>query len=198
MNVARFAARNSRAILLGIVLFSAAGIWALFTLPSNIYPEVEFPRIVIVAKSGDLSPGLVQLAVTRPLEEAARTVLGARRVSSKTIRGACEISVLFNPAADMPYALQLMQGKIDEVKASLPSQTTVAVERMTPSLFPIFSFNVTGSDSAGGSRDLAAFELRPLLSRVPGVANVEVLASEEREISVIVDPGAPERREAVD
>ena len=32
------------------------------------------------------------------------------------------------------------------------------------------------------------FEMRPLLSRVPGVANVEVLASEEREISVIVDP----------
>ena len=141
-----------------------------------------------MAKSGDLSPGLVQLAVTRPLEEAARTVLGARRVSSKTIRGACEISVLFNPEADMPYALQLMQGKIDEVKASLPSQTTVAVERMTPSLFPVFSFNVTGSIPPEDLRDLAAFELRPLLSRVPGVANVEVLASEEREISVIVDP----------
>ena len=149
MNVARFAARNSRAILLGIVLLSAAGIWAMTTLPSNIYPEVEFPRIVIVAKAGDLSPRLVQLAVTRPLEEAARTVLGARRVTSKTIRGACEISVLFNPDTDMPYALQLMQGKIDEAKASLPPQTTVAVERMTPSLFPIFSFNVTGRHAAG-------------------------------------------------
>jgi CzcA family heavy metal efflux pump len=189
MNVARFAARNSRAILLGILLLSAAGVWALFTLPSNIYPEVEFPRIVIVAKAGDLSPRLVQLAVTRPLEEAARTVLGARRVSSKTIRGACEISVLFNPETDMPYALQLMQGKIDEAKGSLPSQADVVVERMTPSLFPIFSFNVTGAVPPADLRDLAEFELRPLLSRVPGVANVEVLASEEREISVVVDPG---------
>jgi len=188
MNVARFAARNSRAILLGIILLSAAGFWALATLPSNIYPEVEFPRIVIVARAGDLSPRLVQLAVTRPLEEAARTVLGARRVTSKTIRGACEISVLFNPDADMPYALQLMQGKVDEAKGSLPPQATVAVERMTPSLFPIFSFNVTGAIPPADLRDLAAFELRPLLTRVPGVANVEVLASEEREISVIVDP----------
>jgi len=188
MNLARFASRNSRAIVLGIVLLSAAGLWAMTTLPSNIYPEVEFPRIVIVAKAGDLSPRLVQLAVTRPLEEAARTVLGARRVTSKTIRGACEISVLFNPDADMPYALQLMQGKIDEVKASLPPDSTVAVERMTPSLFPIFSFNVTGAIPPADLRDLAEFELRPLLSRVQGVANVEVLASEEREISVIVDP----------
>jgi CzcA family heavy metal efflux pump len=188
MNVARFAARNSRAILLGIVMLSAAGVWALTTLPSNIYPEVEFPRIVIVARAGDLSPRLVQLAVTRPLEEASRTVLGARRVTSKTIRGACEISVLFNPDTDMPYALQLMQGKMDEAKGSLPSETTVAVERMTPSLFPIFSFNVTGAIPPADLRDLAEFELRPLLSRVQGVANVEVLASEEREISVIVDP----------
>ncbi len=187
MNVARFASRNSRVILLGIVLLTAAGLWAMTALPSGIYPEVEFPRIVIVAKAGDLSPRLVQLAVTRPLEEAARTVLGARRVTSKTIRGACEISVLFNPETDMPYALQLAQGKIDEVKASLPPGATVAVERMTPSLFPIFSFNVTGAIPPADLRDLAEFELRPLLSRVQGVANVEVLASEEREISVIVD-----------
>jgi multidrug efflux pump subunit AcrB len=88
----------------------------------------------------------------------------------------------------MPYALQLMQGKMDEAKGSLPSETTVAVERMTPSLFPIFSFNVTGAIPPADLRDLAEFELRPLLSRVQGVANVEVLASEEREISVIVDP----------
>jgi len=188
MNIARFAARNSRVILLGIVMLTAAGLWAMTSLPSNIYPEVEFPRIVIVAKVGDLSPRLVQLAVTRPLEEAARTVLGARRVNSKTIRGACEISVLFNPDTDMPYALQLAQGKVDEVKTSLPPGATVAVERMTPSFFPIFSFIVTGSLPPADIRDLAEFELRPLLSRVTGVANVEVLASEEREISVIVDP----------
>ena len=188
MNVAQFASRNARAIALGVVLLTAAGFYSMFSLPSSIYPEVEFPRIVIVAKSGDLSPRLMQLAVTRPLEEAARAVLGVRRVRSKTIRGATEISVLFNPDADMRYALQLMQGKTDEVKPSLPAGTEMQVERMTPSIFPIFMFNLTGKVPAKDLRDLAEFEVRPLLSRVPGVANVEVLASEEREISVIVDP----------
>ena len=188
MNVARFAIRNSRAIVLGVILLTGAGIYSMTTLPSNIYPEVEFPRIVMVAHAGDLAPRMMQLAVTRPLEEAARTVLGVRRVRSKTIRGATEISVLFNPNADMPYALQLMQGKADEVKAELPSDTQLQVERMTPSLFPIFQVNVTGALPAPDIRDIAEFQLRPLISRVPGVANVEVLASDEREISVIVDP----------
>jgi len=188
MNVAQFASRNARAIALGVVLLTAAGLYSMFSLPSSIYPEVEFPRIVIVAKSGDLSPRLMQLAVTRPLEEAARAVLGVRRVRSKTIRGATEISVLFNADADMRYALQLMQGKTDEVKPSLPAGTQMQVERMTPSIFPIFMINLTGKVPAKDLRDLAEFEVRPLLSRVPGVANVEVLASEEREISVLVDP----------
>ena len=47
-------------------------------------------------------------------------MLGVRRVRSKTIRGATEISVLFNPSADMPYSLQLMQAKADEVKGEIP------------------------------------------------------------------------------
>lgn len=188
MNVARFGSRNARAILLGVVLLTAAGFYSMFSLPSSIYPEVEFPRIVIVARSGDLSPRLMQLAVTRPLEEAARAVLGVRRVRSKTIRGATEISALFNPDADMRYAVQLMQGKVDEVKPTLPAGTELQVERMTPSLFPIFMINLTGRIPTRDLRDLAEFEVRPLLSRVPGVANVEVLASEEREISVLVDP----------
>jgi CzcA family heavy metal efflux pump len=188
MNVARFGIRNARAIILGVVLLTGAGVYSMTTLPSNIYPEVEFPRIVLVAKAGDLAPRMMQLAVTRPLEEAARSVLGVRRVRSKTIRGATEISVIFNPDANMPYALQLMQAKTDEVKADLPADTQLTVERMTPSLFPIFQLNVTGDLPATDIRDIAEFQLRPLISRVPGVANVEVLASDEREISVIVDP----------
>ncbi len=73
MNVARFAIRNARAIILGVVLLTGAGIYSMTALPSGIYPEVEFPRIVMVAHAGDLAPRMMQLAVTRPLEEAART-----------------------------------------------------------------------------------------------------------------------------
>ena len=149
---------------------------------------MEFPRITVVAHSGDLSPRLMQLSVTRPLEEAARGALGVRRVRSKTIRGGAELSVLFDPDADMRYALQLLQGKVDEVRSELPAGTTVIVERMTPAIFPILSVNVTGRVPAVDLRDVAQFQLRPLLTRIPGVSRVEVVASEEREVSVLVDP----------
>src|SRR5436309_4698332 len=188
LNVARFATRNARAILFGVAFVTLIGVYSIGALPSGIYPEVEFPRIAIVAQSGDLSPRIMLVAVTRPIEEAAREVLGVRRVRSRTIRGATEISVIFNPDADMPYALQLMQGKVDEVRPDLPTGTEMRVERMTPSLFPMMSFNVTGDLPAADLRDIAMFQIRPLLSRIPGVSRVDVSATDEREFSVIVDP----------
>ncbi|PYR61650.1 MAG: AcrB/AcrD/AcrF family protein [Acidobacteria bacterium] len=188
MNVAHFARTNARVIVFGVVFITLAGLYAITALPSGIYPEVEFPRIAIVAHSGDLAPRIMLVAVTRPLEEAAREVLGVRRVRSRTIRGATEISVIFNPDADMPYALQLMQGKVDEVRPDLPAGTEMRVERMTPSLFPMMSFNITGDLPAADLRDIAMFQIRPLLSRIPGVSRVDVSATDEREFSVIVDP----------
>jgi hydrophobe/amphiphile efflux-1 (HAE1) family protein len=188
MNVARFARANARVIILGVVLMTLAGAYSITALPSGIYPEVEFPRIVAVARSGDLSPRLMMIAVTRPLEEAAREVLGVRRVRSRTIRGATQLSVVFNPDADMPYALQLMQSKVDEARPEMPAGTLVRVERMTPAFFPMMEFNVTGDLPASDLRDIAMFQLRPLLSRIDGISRVDVSATDEREVSVIVDP----------
>ena len=188
MNVARFSRQNGRAVLLLTALLVVAGVVAIFRLPSNIYPELTFPRIVILAHSGDLAPQTMLLTVTRPLEEAARTVIGARRVRSKTIRGAAEISVLFNPDMDMQYALQLLQARMGEVRGELPPSTEVSVERITPSAWPILMMVLHGSVPDADLRDYAYYDLRPLFSRVPGVAQVEVQASEKREVSVIVDP----------
>ena len=188
MNVARFARQNSRAVLLLTGLLVVAGAMAVFRLPSNIYPELTFPRIVILAHSGDLAPQIMLLTVTRPLEEAARTVLGARRVRSKTIRGATEISVQFNPDMDMQYALQLTQARMGEVRGELPPSTDVSVERITPSAWPILMMVLHGSVPDADLRDYAYYDLRPLFTRVPGVAQVEIQASEKREVSVIVDP----------
>ncbi len=83
----------------------------MFQLPSNIYPETNFPRIMILVHAGDLAPDAMLLSVMRPLEEAVMTVQGICGVRSETIRGASEISILFNPDSDMQAALQLVQGK---------------------------------------------------------------------------------------
>lgn len=188
MNVVRFCRRNSYAVYLLTAFLVGAGLFSVFGLPSNIYPELNFPRILILAHSGDLAPEPMLLSVSRPLEESASTVLGVRRVRSKTIRGAAEISVLFQPDMDMQYALQLVQARVSEARSTLPPDTDIEVERVTPALFPVLSLILNGNVPSADLRDHAFYVLRPLFSRVPGIGRVQVQASDTREVSVLVDP----------
>jgi CzcA family heavy metal efflux pump len=188
MNIVRVCRDNRYAVYLVTILLFAAGIWAAFHLPSNIYPEVNFPRIMVLAHAGDLPPDSVLVSVTRPLESAAMQVQGVHRVRSKTIRGASEISVLFNPDADMQYSLQLLQGAVNETRGDLPPNTDVQVERVSPTVFPVLSLILNGDVPGSDLRDQAFYVLRPMISRVPGVGIIEVQATNTRQIQVLVDP----------
>src|SRR6266404_6665749 len=188
MNFVRWCRQNSRAVFLLVAVLTLAGLFALFQLPSNIYPELNFPRIVVLVHAGDLSPDITLLTVTRPIEEQVSTVLGVRRVRSRTIRGGAEISVLFSQDMDMQQALQLVQARVNEARSSMPADTEIEVERLTPTVWPILSLVLNGHVPDVDLRDYSIYNLRPALSRVPGVARVEVDASDPGEISVIVDP----------
>jgi CzcA family heavy metal efflux pump len=188
MNIVRTSRENRYAVYLITTLLFAAGFWSAFQLPSNIYPEVNFPRIMILVHAGDLPPDTTLLSVTRPLEEAAMTVQGVYRVRSKTTRGASEISVLFNPDADMQYSLQLLQGSVNEARGSLPPDAEIEVARVSPTVFPVMSLIMNGEVPGADLRDQAYYVLRPLISRVPGVGTIEVQATDTRQIQVIIDP----------
>src|SRR4029079_19444282 len=100
------AGRHGLAVVLVCTLFAIAGLLSLNALPSDIYPPLQFPRILVIAHSGSLPVRSMMLAVTRPLEQAGMKVPGIRRVRSRTFRGATEISAQFEPATDMAAAQQ--------------------------------------------------------------------------------------------
>ncbi len=176
-----------RFIYLTVALLSAAGIGAALRLPSAIYPELTFPRIAIVAEGSSLGARQVVFSITRPIEEAVSVVPGVLRVRSRSIRGASEISVWFSPKTDMIYALQLVQARISQISSDLPAGLDIQVERLTPSLFPVVSYNLEGGDPAT-LNDIALYEIKPVLSRVPGVGRVDVQGTDVREIEVVADP----------
>jgi len=188
MNIVRFCRENRYAVYLLTVFLTVAGTFAMFQLPSNIYPELNFPRIVVLSHAGDLAPETMLLTITRPIEEAVSTTSGVRRVDSKTIRGNSEVYILFQPNTDMQYALQLVQGRVSEARSTLPADVDLRIERITPEVFPVLSLILNGNVPDADLHDDAYYVLRPLFSRIPGVGNIEVQATDTREVSVIVDP----------
>lgn len=172
----------------GAVLFGIVSLWR---LPSGMYPDVDFPRVVVVARVGDVPPEIVDLVATRPLEEAVITVPGVQRVRSRITRGATELSIQFAPGTDMERALQRIETQLGPVRGELPAETRLQVERVTPAALPIVTFNVSsnGHDSRI-RREAALLVIRPALTRVPGVGAVEVQGGDQREIEIAVRPQA--------
>ena len=188
MSVASTALRHSRAAGLMAVALVVAGVIAGLSLPSSIYPPLEFPRIVIIARSGTLPSQSMMLTVTRPIEQAVMEVPGIRRVRSTSIRGATEISAQFDPATDMVLALQQVQNRVAEIRGDLPADSELTVERLTPAVFPVFILSLTGHLPTAELNDYALYVMRPALARVPGAGRIEALASDTREIQVVLDP----------
>jgi CzcA family heavy metal efflux pump len=176
-----------RFIYLAVGVLSVAGIWSALQLPSAIYPELTFPKITIVAQGSSFSARQQVFAVTRPLEEAVSIVPGVTRVRSRSIRGASEIPITFAEGTDMPYALQLVRTRVDQIRGDLPAGMQIEIERMTPSLFPILQYNLEGGDPAT-LFDIARYQIKPVLARVPGVGRVDVQGTDVREIEVVADP----------
>jgi len=188
VNVAALALKQSRAAVLLAGALVVGGVLAALSLPSSIYPPLEFPRIAIVAHSGTLPPQSMSLIVTRPIEQVVMAVPGVRRVRSKSIRGGAEISAQFDPSTDMVTALQMVQNRVAEITGDLPMGTQLQIERMTPAIFPVFIMSLTGSLSTPDLYDYANFVVKPEIARVPGAGTIEVQASDTREIEVILDP----------
>ena len=194
--IAAFALRHGRTVLLVALLLCVAGVVSAMSLASGIYPDVAFPRVVVVAERGQESVESMLIGVTRPIEEGVSVVPGLVRVRSKTIRGASELSLDFAPSADLKDALAQTRARVAALLPSLPPGVETSIEQQTPSVFPVLSFNVNLDPARAGGRvrdgaDLlqwAALELKPRLSRLDDVFRVGLQGSASRALVVEVEP----------
>src|SRR5947207_15436073 len=108
MTLARLISEQKRAVLVLIALLCAAGLYAAWQLPIAIFPQTDFPRIVIIVDNGVAPAPQTLVSVTRPIEEAMNGVRGIRRIKAKTSRRSSEISLFFNWNVNIIQALQLV------------------------------------------------------------------------------------------
>lgn len=190
MKVARVVASQSRAIVVIVALLCAAGLYAAWQLPIAVFPETDFPRIVIIVDNGEAPASQTLVAVTRPIEEAMNGIPGIARIKSKTARGSTEISLYFNWGGDINQELSLVQARMSQLLTTLPPTAEIRnIDRLTFAVFPVAGYSLTSDkrDQASLS-DLANYVVRPQLARLPGVAIVAVAGGKTREFHVTIDP----------
>ena len=196
MSLGRFVSHQKRAVLLVVFILCVAGLASLWRIPRALFPQTDFPRIIIIADNGVAPAQQTLVTVTKPIEEAMSGIPGIARIKSTTARGGSEVDLFFDWHTDIAQTLQLVQARISQLATTLPPTAEIKrVDRLTFAVFPIIAYSITSPKrDPAALRDLGEVVLRPPLARIAGVASVNVLGGQLREYHVVVDRARLEAR----
>lgn len=187
--VGRFATRQSVVIGFVCAALCLSGVYAALSITSSVFPQTNFPRVVILVDNGVMPANEMMAAITRPIEESMKDIPGAVSVRSATGRGSAEISVFFTWSVDMVQSELYVLGRLSQIRSTLPPDASTTVHRLTFSAFPIVGISLTSA-----RRDVtelwetARYNLKLRFLRIPGVARVDLVGGRTPEFHVVVDP----------
>ncbi len=178
--------RSVRTILFLAAALLVAGAYAMFQTPVAVFPETNFPRVVIGVDNGVMPVEQMQVTITKPIEDAVNSVPGLVTVRSNTSRGSAEVSLFFDWSVDMFRTLQLVDAALSRVQQSLPATAKLTTNRLTFATFPILGYSLT-SDTLSQTQlwELATYTLKPPLNRVTGVSTVTIQGGAVPEFHIV-------------
>jgi len=183
-------ARHGKPIIFVILTLVAVGIYLAFTIPVAVFPETDFPRIVVGVDNGVFPIDQMLVTVTKPIEDAVNTVQGLDHLWSITSRGTAEVDLFFDWNVDMYRTLELVNAALARAQSSLPSTAKITANRLTFAAFPVMGYSLTSDKiSQTALWEMANYELKPRLNRQPGVSTVIVQGGKVPEFQIQPDPG---------
>jgi multidrug efflux pump subunit AcrB len=181
--------RFSKPILFLIVSLTLVGAYFAFTIPVSVFPNTDFPRIVIGVDNGVMPIDQMLVTITRPIEEAVNSVPGLQNVRSITSRGSAEVDLFFDWNSDMIVTLQRVDAVVARLQSEFPPTAKMETHRLTFAVFPIIGYSLT-SDTLPPNKlwEIATYDLKPRINRLDGVASVVIQGGRVPEFQVMPDP----------
>ena len=181
--------RQSKPVIFLILTVALLGAYLAFTIPVSVFPDTNFPRVLIAVDNGVMPIDQMMVTITRPLEEAVNSVPGLHDVRSITSRGSAEIDLFFSWDVDMFQTLQYVNAALSRAQPELPPTASVVAHRMTFASFPIMGYSLTSANVAPTQLwEMATYEIKPRLNRLDGVSTVLVQGGQEPEFHIMPDP----------
>src|SRR5438067_3125599 len=123
MNIGRLVETRWRAVGVVVLLLAIGGVVGISRVPMSLFPQTDFPRIIIVAENGEAPAQQELITVTKPIEEAMSGIPGIARIKSVTSRGASEVDLFFNwRSGNIEQTLQIVQARLSRL--ALPPTAT--------------------------------------------------------------------------
>lgn len=185
----------TRKVLISMVFLGLTmlGIVSYRQLKIELFPNADPPFLVVqVSSQIEVDPGYMEKQAVIPLEGAVGGLPGIKELTSTASQRRGTINVAYEPKTNLKYAQLKLQERIDAVKATLPSEFTVMVQKVDLQQLTnqVMALEVRGSGGANRIRQITDEKITPRLENVDGIAGVTVFGGQEKTLEITLDKDA--------
>ncbi len=168
-------------VVLGGLFFSKLGL--------DLLPDIKYPMVSVVTTYPGVASEDIEELLTKPIEDVVSTIKGVKSVKSFSQEGLSVVMVEFNWGTDLDLAAQDIRDKLDLIQDFLPSDADrPLVVKLDVGAMPVLGYGVTSKSlDTLKLRHLLEDNIKDKLERLDGVASVQIMGGQEREILVSLD-----------
>ncbi|MDE5899353.1 MAG: efflux RND transporter permease subunit, partial [Treponemataceae bacterium] len=186
MSLSKIAVKKPVTTLIIFILLTALGIYCTFSLPLDMYPDMDIPYILVITNYENAGPEEVEKSVTRIMESSLSSVTGLKKMTSTSQMGTSLVIMEFEYGTNLDESTSDIRDKIDLVRNYLPDDAdSPIIFRMDPSMMPIMALVVTGERTPEELSSYVEDLIEPRLEQIDGVASVSIAG--DREKAVLID-----------
>lgn len=189
MKITEVSIKRPTIVVVVFTILTLLGVMSYKSLNYELLPKFSSPIVTIATIYPGASPNEVESTITKKIEDAIASMEKIKKITSKSSESLSVITVELNNDANVDIALQDAQRKVNAILADLPGDAKPpSLNKFSLDDLPIMTLSATAKMDDKKFYDLVDKKLQPLLSRLPGVAQVSLIGGQEREIQVNVDP----------
>jgi multidrug efflux pump subunit AcrB len=184
-----WALNNKNTVYLFTIIAILFGLYSYVFMPKELYPDVQFPTVMVQTIYPGNPPVDMENLVTRPLEKEIESVKGIKKMTSSSSQDASSIFVEFQTNVDIKTALQDIKDAVDKAQSDLPDDlpSDPIINDIDVSEFPVINVNLSGDFNTTELKDFSE-DLKDEFETIYEVSKVNITGVSEKEVKVNLDP----------
>lgn len=188
MKLAEVSIKRPSLVIVMLALLIIGGLFSYSQLNYELIPKFEVKVVTVATVYPGASPAEVENTVSRKIEDGISSLEGIKRIMSKSYESLSIVIIEFNNDADVDFALNEAQRKINAIRSELPDDIDEpSLSQFSLSDMPIVRMGVTANLTENELYELIDERIQPELSRISGVSKVDIIGGQEREIRINLD-----------
>jgi HAE1 family hydrophobic/amphiphilic exporter-1 len=188
MKLAEISIKRPSLVIVLFTILILGGLFSYSQLGYELIPKFEQNVITVATIYPGASPSEVENTVTKKIEDAISSLENIKKIDSKSYESLSTVSITLNSKAKVDISLNDAQRKINAIISDLPKDAKApSLSKFSLSDLPIMTIGANGQMDEVEFYDLMDKKIAPVLSRVAGVAQINIIGGQEREIQVNLD-----------